>query len=289
MLPQSLPLVYSSLVEHQAKDDYCGGINDRPQTKLPSSEKFQRHKCLFCFYPKKAKRRRWIVPVSLREMLLKYFQDSEFLATWVRGKRIIRSPLTSGGPRCVWRSLDTFVGASFAKVLSPHRTLGLGYIRRDLCTAPMERQFIDFLGPLSSTKRGSMGILVTVESFSKYVSFCPVRRMTSAEVSDYLERYYFPTFGVPKSMVSDNAKTFGYRQFKDLCFKWGSTISRPHLINPRPRWRRVNRNLKAALKIFTMSPRTCGIRIYSGSLSHSIQQCTRARVTHPTSCFWARS
>ena len=45
--------------------------------------------------------------------------------------------------------------------------------------------------------------------------------MTSAAVSDYLERYYFPTFGVPKSMVSDKAKTFCCRQFKDYASSGG--------------------------------------------------------------------
>ena len=85
MLLQSLPLVYSSLAEHQAKDDYCASINDKLQAKLPGSENFQRHKGLLCYRPKQAKRRRWIVPASLREMLLKYFHDSVFsghLGAW---------------------------------------------------------------------------------------------------------------------------------------------------------------------------------------------------------------
>ena len=104
-------------------------------------------------------------------------------------------------------------------------------------TVPMERLFIDFVGPMNRTKRGNVGILVVVDSFSKFVSFCPVRRMTSAVVTDYLDRYYFPTFGVPKCMVSENARIFCCRQFKELCFKWGSIISRPLLITPRLRWR----------------------------------------------------
>ena len=86
-------------------------------------------------------------------------------------------------------------------------------------TAPMERLFIDFVGPLTRTKCGNIGILVVVDSFSKFVSFCPVRKMMSAAVSDYLGRSYFPAFGVPKSIVTDNAKAFCCKYFKDLFFK----------------------------------------------------------------------
>jgi len=99
-------------------------------------------------------------------------------------------------------------------------------------TAPMQRLFIDFVGPLTRTKCGNIDILVVVDSFSKFVSFCPVRKMTSAAVSDYLGRSYFPAFGVPKSIVTDNAKAFCCKAFKDLCFKGGLNISPPHLTTP---------------------------------------------------------
>ena len=85
MLLKSLPVVYSSLAKHHAKGDYCAGINDRLQAKLHNSENFQWHKTLLCYYPRQAKRRRWIVPVSLRKMLIKYFHDSVFsgqLGAW---------------------------------------------------------------------------------------------------------------------------------------------------------------------------------------------------------------
>jgi len=35
-----------------------------------------------------------------------------------------------------------------------------------------------------------------------------MRRMTSQAVLDYLERGYFPVFGTPKSIVTDNARVF---------------------------------------------------------------------------------
>jgi len=62
--------------------------------------------------------------------------------------------------------------------------------------------------------RGTIGILVVVNSFSEFVSFCPVLKMMSAAVSDYLGRSYYPAFGLPKSVVSDNVMALYCKEFK---------------------------------------------------------------------------
>jgi hypothetical protein len=36
---------------------------------------------------------------------------------------------------------------------------------------PMEKLFVDFMGPLTRTKRGNLAILVVVDGFSKFVFF----------------------------------------------------------------------------------------------------------------------
>ena len=75
--------------------------------------------------------------------------------------------------------------------------------------------------------------------------------MTSAAVSDYLGRSYFPAYGVPKFIVTENAKAFCCKEFKDLCFKWGVEHLTTTPYYPQAYLaERVNRNLKAALKIF---------------------------------------
>jgi len=88
-------------------------------------------------------------------------------------------------------------------------------------TAIIDRLLIDFVGRLTSNTRGNIGILVAVNSLSKFVSFCPVLKMTSVAVSDYLGRSYFPAFRVPKSVVTDNSKALYCKEFKYVCFKWG--------------------------------------------------------------------
>ena len=105
-------------------------------------------------------------------------------------------------------------GCELCQRAKPAQDSRVGLHSASPVTAPMERLFIDFVGPLIRTKHGNIGILVV--AFSKFVSFCPVRKMTSAAVSDYLGRSYFPAFGVPKSIVSDNAKAFCCKEFKDV-------------------------------------------------------------------------
>jgi hypothetical protein len=115
----------------------------------------------------------------------------------------------------------------------------------------MERLFIDFMGPLTRSKRGNIAILVVVDAFSKFVSFFPVRRITSQVVCDCLERVFFPAYGTPASVVTDNAKVFRSKQMKDLCFRWGiSHITATPYYPQSSLAERVNRNLKSALKIF---------------------------------------
>ena len=53
------------------------------------------------------------------------------------------------------------------------------------------------------------------------MAFYPVRSITSAVVCDVLEHKYFMNYGVPKSLVSDNAKVFKSKLFYDFCFQWG--------------------------------------------------------------------
>jgi len=68
---------------------------------------------------------------------------------------------------------------------------------------------------------------------------------------DCLERSFFPAYGTPSSIVTDNARVFVGKQFKDLCFRWGIDYITTTPYYPQASLaKRANRNLKAALKIF---------------------------------------
>jgi hypothetical protein len=84
---------------------------------------------------------------------------------------------------------------------------------------PLERVFIDFMGLLVHTKRENQAILVVMDSFSKFVAFFPVCNINATIVCDILESRYFTAYGVPKSIVSDNAKVFRLKAFYEFCFR----------------------------------------------------------------------
>ena len=59
------------------------------------------------------------------------------------------------------------------------------------CSRRMERLFMDFVGPLTRTKRGNLATLVILDAFSKFVFFRSVRRMSSQVVIECPERTFF--------------------------------------------------------------------------------------------------
>jgi hypothetical protein len=61
-ITQSLPLVYSSLVEHQEKDSFCNEIRSQIQNGDGNVNNYQLHKGRLCYHPKGARTRRWLVP-----------------------------------------------------------------------------------------------------------------------------------------------------------------------------------------------------------------------------------
>jgi hypothetical protein len=75
-LMESLPLVYSSLEEHQKVDPWSKKVLEDVPINGGQDSKFQISRNLLFYWPKGAKRRRWVVPTSLRSMLLHYFHDT---------------------------------------------------------------------------------------------------------------------------------------------------------------------------------------------------------------------
>jgi hypothetical protein len=79
---------------------------------------------------------------------------------------------------------------------------------------------MDFFGPIVRSRRRNVAVLVILDGFSKFVAMYPVRRITSEIVKACLVEI-FHSFGVPQSIVSDNAAVFKSRTFYNMCFSWG--------------------------------------------------------------------
>ena len=70
------------------------------------------------------------------------------------------------------------------------------------------RVHIDFAGPLPVTKRGSKYILVIIDSFTRMVAAVPTPDQTAATVARALLLHVVGSWGIPRTLASDNGTGF---------------------------------------------------------------------------------
>ena len=215
----SLSLVYSSLHEHQLNDQFCENIRQKIASNLPGAEDFQIRRSLVCYVPRGAKRSRWVVPLILRSMVLKYFHDSAFAGHLGAFKTFHKVAANFWWPKMLTEIFQYVRKCDLCQRAKPAQNTNVGLHAAQPLSLPMEKVFVDFVGPLTRTKRGHSAILAVLDGFSKFVVFYPVRRISSQAVVESLERSYFPMYGTPQAIVTDNASVFRCKQVRQLCFK----------------------------------------------------------------------
>jgi len=247
----SLPLVYSSLQDHQRDDPFCKDLREGVENKEKRANDFQIYNQLLCYFPRGAKRRRWVIPICLKGMVLQYFHYGIFaghLGVWKTFGKVSSNFWWPDMRNDVFKYVQR---CELCQRAIPAQNTRVGLHSAQPPSYPLEKLFIDFVGPLVRSKRGNIVILVVVDGFSKFVSFYPVRKINFQVVMECLERRFFPAYGTPKCIVSDNARVFCCKGFKDLCFRWGVQHVTTTPYYPQASLaERANRNLKAALKIF---------------------------------------
>jgi len=168
---ESLPLVYSSLQEHQQNDPFCQDMKQRIADNLAGSEKFRIHKDLLCFMPRGANRRRWVVPSFLRSMLLKYFHDAAFAGHLGAFKTYRKIAANFWWPQMRAEIFQYVRRCDLCQRAKPAQNTLVGFHAAQPPSQPLERVFLDFMGPLTRTRRGHTAILVVMDGFSKFVVF----------------------------------------------------------------------------------------------------------------------
>jgi hypothetical protein len=188
---QELPVVYSSLEENQRDDSWCKELTEALKKGDPKVTKFRLHKNLLCYQPKGAKTRRYVVPALLSPMLLKYFHDCPMsrhlgaFKTWKEVGRQFFWPKLRDDVFKYVRQCDLCQHAKLA------RDARVGLHAATPASYPLERVFLDFMGPLVRTKRGNQAIFVVKDGFSKFVAFYPVHNITSSVVCNILKSWFF--------------------------------------------------------------------------------------------------
>lgn len=81
---------------------------------------------------------------------------------------------------------------------------------------PWELISLDFVGPLTRSKRGNTVMLVVVDWVTKYVIVHPMRNADSVRMAEFLENEVFLKFSRPRMMLSNNGKQFESVAFRSL-------------------------------------------------------------------------
>ena len=183
---QSLPLVYFSLEERRREDPLCRDLRDKIQARLGGAENFQIRKGLLSYFPKRPRRRRWVVPVSLRQLHYKYFHDAVLSGHLVARKFFQKIATHFWLPKMPAEILDYVRNGELCQRAKPAQDTRVGLHSANPSSQPMERLFIDFIGRLVRTRRGNIAILLILDAFSKFESFSPVRKISSRVVRDCL-------------------------------------------------------------------------------------------------------
>jgi hypothetical protein len=187
----SLPLVYS-LQEHQRGDAFREDLRRKVENEETAGNNFRVHRGLLCYFYKRARRRRRVVPSSLRQMILRYFHDADFAGHLGARKTFCKIASNSWCPDMRAEVFDYVLKCELCQRAKPALDARVGLHSAQPSSQPMQKLFVDFVGPPVRSRRGNIAILVVVDAFSKFVSFYPVRRITSRVVLDCLEKGFFP-------------------------------------------------------------------------------------------------
>ena len=88
---------------------------------------------------------------------------------------------------------------------------------RKMPDRPFQEWCIDFKGPLPLTESGNKYILSMICTFSRYAEAVPLPDMKATTVAETLLSNIACRYGLPDSLVSDNAKNFEGQIIQDFC------------------------------------------------------------------------
>lgn len=162
---------------------------------------------------------RWVVPKGARWQVCRMNHDDighvGTEKTLDRIKKYYWFPKMS---RFVKKYVSACIDCTYAKKTSNKHEGLLHPIPK--VEVPFHTLHTDHLGPFVRSKRGNTHILVTVDSFTKFVFIRPVKNTNTQNVIKVLEDI-FDTFRNPDRLISDRGSCFTSHAFKKFCLDRG--------------------------------------------------------------------
>lgn len=84
-------------------------------------------------------------------------------------------------------------------------------------SCPFERIAVDIMGPLPKTERSNLYIMVVGDYFSKWTEAYPVPNQEAETLAQVLMNEWVSRYGTPRSLHSDQGRSFESNLFQQLC------------------------------------------------------------------------
>ncbi|KAL0287452.1 UNVERIFIED_CONTAM: hypothetical protein Sradi_7124800 [Sesamum radiatum] len=85
---------------------------------------------------------------------------------------------------------------------------------------PLDAWGLDVVGPLMKSSGGHLYILAATDYFSKWAEAVPLKEVKKENVVDFIRPHIIYRYGVPRYIMTDNAKPFRYSLIDKSCQKF---------------------------------------------------------------------
>lgn len=200
---------------------------------------------------------RVVLPEALVPMAFNFYHNSPFgghLGAYKTLSKMRESFTYHRMSKDVYKRVKKCADCAFSK---PAQQTNFGQMVSADPQQPMERFYIDFVGPLVRSKSGNKYILTCLDGFTKFTWLVPVRDATGEITVRELTKI-FQSFGLPTFLVSDNGKHFKNNVVANFCFSFGITHEFTAPYHPQGNLaERINKNLRSALIAFHHNSQNC--------------------------------
>jgi hypothetical protein len=160
---QHLPKAFQSIWEYQKKDPFCKDIYPKVVQGGPVAKHFKLCNGTLVSHPSRAKR--YVLPETLRAMVLQYFHGLMLSAHLG-----VNKTLRQIGKVFYWAYMRAEVykfvrGCQDCQWAKPAQDSRVGLHSNEILTRPLKQVFIDYFGPIVSSRSGNMAILVVLDWF----------------------------------------------------------------------------------------------------------------------------
>ena len=119
---------------------------------------------------------------------------------------------------------------------------------------PIQRLYIDLLGPYPRSKSGYIGLLIVLDHLTKFHWLFPLRKFASTVIMEYLQKQIFDVFGVPENVISDNGSQFRANDFNAFLISYGVNHIYTAVYSPQSNaLERVNRSIIEGIRAYLKS------------------------------------